>query len=232
MKLDEIVEAIGVTPYHREDAGVIYCQNCLDILPKIPAGAIDLVLTDPPYNVGLGSKPHADRQVGYESNDDSLTDNDYSLLLLPIINMTNSHTMIVTPGNSNQTLWPKPKWTMVWLKTNGVTRTPLTRGQQMNHACWEPVLIYGKLDNPPHSDVLDIPISFQSCADGHPCPKPIKLFLRLLSFMDSTIILDPFLGSGTTAVAAKQLGRKFIGIEIEEKYCRIAVKRLAQEELF
>lgn len=51
MTLDEIIDAIGVAPFHREDAGVIYCADCLDILPKIPAGVIDLVLTDPPYGV-------------------------------------------------------------------------------------------------------------------------------------------------------------------------------------
>jgi site-specific DNA-methyltransferase (adenine-specific) len=66
--------------------------------------------------------------------------------------------------------------------------------------------------------------------NGHPCPKPILLFKWLMTAAsnEAAIILDPFLGSGTTAVAAKQLGRKFIGIEIEEKYCRIAVDRLRQ----
>ena len=63
---------------------------------------------------------------------------------------------------------------------------------------------------------------------GHPCQKPLKLMVRLLK-KTSGIVIDPFMGSGTTLVAAKKLGRKAIGIEIEEKHCEIAAKRLSQE---
>jgi site-specific DNA-methyltransferase (adenine-specific) len=71
------------------------------------------------------------------------------------------------------------------------------------------------------------------CIDGfaaHPAQKPISLIKNLLS-VGGDLLLDPFMGSGTTLVAAKQLGRKAIGIEIEEKYCEIAAKRLGQEVL-
>jgi DNA modification methylase len=70
-------------------------------------------------------------------------------------------------------------------------------------------------------------------ADQHPTQKPIELpkhFIQLHT-LPGEIVIDPFLGSGTTAVAAKQLGRQYIGIEIEERYCKIAVDRLRQEEL-
>ena len=79
-----------------------------------------------------------------------------------------------------------------------------------------------------------MPDSFMSTEaaekNGHPCPKPIVQWKRLLNrcTIRGETTLDPFMGSGTTLVAAKQLGRKAIGIEIEEKYCEIAVKRLAQ----
>ena len=69
----------------------------------------------------------------------------------------------------------------------------------------------------------------------HSCPKPIKFWSKLLlrgSVKDSDTILDPFMGSGTTLVAAKMLGRKATGIEISERYCQIAKDRLAQEILF
>ena len=77
-------------------------------------------------------------------------------------------------------------------------------------------------------------ITFANCQNGlHPTQKPISLFQYLISSfsISGDTILDPFMGSGTTLVAAKELGRKAIGIEIEEKYCAIAVQRLAQEVL-
>ena len=67
--------------------------------------------------------------------------------------------------------------------------------------------------------------------ENHPSQKPVKLIRYLIQETDAQTILDPFMGSGTTLRAAKDLGRKAIGIEIEEKYCKIAAKRMAQEVL-
>ena len=66
---------------------------------------------------------------------------------------------------------------------------------------------------------------------SHTCPKPINLIKKVVCRLSdpSDSIIDPFLGSGTTLRAAKDLGRKAIGIEIEERYCEIAAKRMAQE---
>ena len=76
--------------------------------------------------------------------------------------------------------------------------------------------------------VWEYPVERQN---GHPTPKPLALMADLIAlFTDpGETILDPFLGSGTTARAAKDLGRKVIGIEMEEKYCEIAAQRMSQE---
>ena len=222
----------GVNPWKRREVigdATLYLGDCLLILPHLPK--VDAVITDPPYNVGLGSAAHAERQAGYVGQSDDLDEAEYAKLLSGCFRLITDGTMaIITPGNSNQTVWPKPKWTMAWLKTNGVTRTPLTVGQKMNHACWEPILVYGKLKTPPNSDVISLPIALQADAEGHPCPKPLQLFNRLLSFTDAPSVLDPFMGSGTTGVACMQLGRKFIGIEIEPKYFDIAVERITNAQ--
>jgi site-specific DNA-methyltransferase (adenine-specific) len=77
-------------------------------------------------------------------------------------------------------------------------------------------------------DVWRIP--FESGSE-HPAPFPLKLATRAISSTNAALVLDPFMGSGTTLRAAKDLGRKAIGIELEERYCEIAAKRLGQEVL-
>ena len=205
----------------------LYLGDCLDVLPML--GKVDAVVTDPPYNVCLGSNHHSKRQHGYSNSTDNLDAEQYYIFLKPIIDLcVSANLALVTPGNGNERLWPKPIWTMAWLKKNGVARTPLTLGQKMNHSCWEPILVYGKLLNPPKHDIIDCSISMQTDAEGHPCPKPLRLLEWLVSLTEGTI-LDPFMGSGTTGVAALKLGRKFIGIEIDEGYFKIAVERISKE---
>ncbi len=79
--------------------------------------------------------------------------------------------------------------------------------------------------------VWDAPIIPTWAKKWHKNEKPVDLIQRLLSFLGGDVILDPFMGSGTTLVAAKNLGRKAIGIEIEERYCEIAAQRCSQEVL-
>jgi len=204
MTFDEIIAKLP-KPYYQEADIAIYCQDCREILPLIPDKSIDLVLTDPPY----------------------LKKGAWWLLLPDLIKVGKG--LVVTPGSWNILHWlklePTPFWIYCWLTY------PNSRGGSASlNLGWEPILAYQRPLRPLGSDVLQYPISKQDGAGDHPHPKPLTLISKLIVHWakENDIILDPFLGSGTTAYCAKKLNRKCIGIEIEEKYCHIAVKRLAQ----
>lgn len=101
---------------------------------------------------------------------------------------------------------------------------------------WEPIFVYGKTKKRIVRDEIDCIIyNFTPGPErNHPCPKPIKLITTLLDYFskEGDIILDPFLGSGTTTIAARNLNRKYIGIEIVPEYCEISSERLRQKNLF
>ena len=104
----------------------------------------------------------------------------------------------------------------------------------VNGRPYEPVYHFSPDPAKRRSDVIRTAVPFENATGseylGHPTQKPVGLMRELLGKVEGTI-LDPFMGSGTTLRAAKDLGRKAIGIEIEERYCEIAAKRLSQEVL-
>jgi DNA modification methylase len=198
----------------------VICGDCLEVMKGIPDGAVDLVVTDPPYGVNLK----------YGNYDDS-EENWYSLFgaLIPeccrIAQMSFVQSCQIKRLPWIYTNHP-PEWLIAWHKGS-----PGTQGH-VGFNDWEPILVYGKRKGVCMHD------HFHATSDpfnnGHPCPKPVKWGRWLVSrgCQDGDIVLDPFAGSGTTLVAAKQLGRKYIGIEINPDYCKIAEDRLRQEELF
>ena len=196
-----------IKPYYDDGKGIqIYLGDCRDILPHLPK--VDLVLTDPPYGVGKDSW------------------DDYSCEWIVDISRSQCNLMLVTPGIKMAWNYPRPDWVVVYCYPKGEKRA---MGGGIN--CWEPVLVYGK--NPFALDCRMFRPRASVRIDGHSTPKPLTPWQWLIgegSKIGNTI-LDPFMGSGTTLVAAKDLGRRAIGIEIEEKYCEIAVRRLAQEVL-
>ena len=211
--------------YSDEKSGItIYNSDCRDILPDIPAGSVDLVLTDPPYGINFTGKntKHTTRTTdGYISADDSSVGPECVRRALNL-----AHRGIVFPGIRQLFLYPPPQ-------DIGGVFCPAGAGiGRWGWICFHPILFYGQR---PTSELH--PTTTASFAtserNGHPCPKPLEwiYWAMKLGSRDGDLILDPFLGSGTTLVAAKRLGRRAIGIEIEEKYCEIAVKRLAQEIL-
>ena len=216
-------------PYYQEENITIYHGDCLDIIPQLEP--LDLVLTDPPYGVMLGeANTGQERETGRQKYTRFSDTPEYVVeKVIPAFKMSLkiSARGIVTPGNRNAWLYPTPTDFGVWYNPAGVIRG------KWGFILARLILYYG-VD--PYTGRGSTPSSTTGLTGGlkgidHPCPKPLKFMQWLLvrGSKPGEIVFDPFMGSGTTLVAAKELGRKAIGIEIEEKYCEIAVDRLKQE---
>ncbi len=196
----------GCQPCECPDGITLYHADCRDVLPELEAGSVDLVLTDPPYS---------DYEDAYPWSVVDLVG------LLPPV-----RAFVFWKGSG----FPLPFTARhVWAKAN---RNIGKRGEQYEE-CFE--LNGGTTGLVLRHAVIDSQMNATLNGDtfhDHPTQKPIRLVRRLIQHTDATTILDPFTGSGTTLRAAKDLGRKAIGIEIEEKYCEIAAERLRQEVLF
>lgn len=199
-------------PYYDHAGITIYHGDCVDILPQISG---DVVVCDPPYGVGL--------DYGNFKDDESYLDS----LVLPAILycIGRFRSVVLTPGNKHMWKYPKPNDFGVWFNPAGTGFGPW--GFLTSHA----ILYYGKDPKPRTSATSVTGLNDRSSADGHPCakPRPFMGWLVNKASLESDLVIDPFMGSGTTLTACKDTGRRAIGIEIEERYCEIAAKRLSQE---
>ena len=198
-----------MTPYYQDNAVTIYHGDCREILPQLEP--VDLVLTDPPYGIGRimkGGKGQGHWTLLAYGNEWDKEAPDLQFMM-------DSAVSLVIWGGNYFPLPPSRCW-FVWDKQNAVP----TMGQ-----C---ELAWTNADRPIQR--FSWPVGGVNF--GHPTEKPLELISWSIEQSRTRgTILDPFMGSGTTLRAAKDLGRKAIGIEIEEKYCEIAAKRMAQEVL-
>jgi site-specific DNA-methyltransferase (adenine-specific) len=200
---------------------------------------VDLVLTDPPYNIGFSK---------YAEYEDNLSDEDYIELLSELQQLPCA--IIHYPEEMMRYVVPAlgiPNEVLAWCYNSNIGRQFRLINLYNVKADYSRVLMpyknpkdkrirklieSGSEGRPMYDWFSDIQLvkNVSTEKTDHPCPVPIDLMERVINLTTAlnSIILDPFLGSGTTAVAAKQLGRKFIGIEISQKYADIAVQRLAQ----
>jgi len=212
-----------MTPYYERDGITIFHGDCRDILPTLPP--VDLVLTDPPYGMKWDGRitrgPNGTGKEGPTRNygativgDDTPFD--------PRLVMAMGWKVIIWGFHHFSDRLPCGS-VLVWLK-----RYESGFGSFLSDAdlAWMMggcgVYCY-----------RDLSLQGESDERLHPTQKPLPLMRWCIERAGDnvTTILDPFMGSGTTLRAAKDLGRRAIGIEIEEKYCEIAVKRLSQEVL-
>ena len=203
------LEAKGIKPYYKDDAVFIIHSDCRLVLPLLPDKSIDLVLTDPPYKDSDVDGEYYLWFMGWFAN---LKFNDYTIFFN---NSSRLYDLFKLLG--------RPYRVLIWSK--GVVKYAWR---------WEPILIYSssnpsfKMNKYIYSDHLPYQPLCKN-QSHHKYEKPVKLLNTLVSFIPKDkIILDSFMGIGTTLVAAKKLGRKCIGIEIEEKYCEIAARRCSQ----
>lgn len=217
-----------IKPYYESELGQLYHGDCLEILPQLEE-KVDLVLTDPPYGIdGARGQLNLSRAKGnYTSSFNDTSENIQNKIVPTIAVLINQvGCVVVTPGNKNFSLYPQPN-------SFGVFYQPAAVGLQVfGNIDAQPIFYYGKNASKKN---MGVPCSYilteSSEPNGHPCPKPIKIWTKLLNniSLPSQTVLDPFLGSGTTAVACERLGRRWIGIEISKEYCDIAVKRIERE---
>ena len=203
-------------PYYEDDFAVIYHGDCREIVPSLGLTP-DLTIADPPYNVGKSYGVHCD-----ELPPDVYEDWCRSWFApMP-------RPLVVFPGHGNLGMWhrvAKPSAIGCWHKPGNPASSHIGYDE------WEPWLYWGQRVGG-SSVVRATNESGAAWVDdgkgGHPCPKPVRLYKALIAKFKATTILDPFLGSGTATLAAKQMGVRAVGIEIEERYCAIAAERLSQ----
>jgi len=208
-----------MTPYYGPHAGItIYHGDALEVLPTLEP--VDVVVTDPPYGIGatwkggIGRGWARARAQAQERNewDESRPSGDTFKLIL-----SRCTEAIIWGGNYFADLLPPSRCWLVWNKPE--------RGFTLAEAevAWTSVDALVRVYDCNRSDPGRV----------HPTQKPLRLMKWCLGHKwASGIVLDPFMGSGTTLRAAKDLGRQAIGIELEERYCEMAANRMSQEVLF
>lgn len=219
-------------PYYEHAGITIYHGDCREVLPTLD---YDCVLTDPPYGIGYdtdSSRFTRKASAWWSNTDTSLSTN------APRV-VGDKQAFDPTPWVSGPAiLWGANHYAdklaasggwLVWDKRLGVEDVA-EKGWPMSEAelAWTNVRGSVRVFRNLWSGLLR---SEEKGKHHHPTQKPLALMKWCIGFLPEGTILDPFMGSGTTLRAAKDLGRRAIGIEIEERYCEIAAKRLAQEIL-
>ena len=240
-------------PYYEHAGITIYHGDCRNILPHLPK--VDIIVTSPPYNQRIESfRPSGmHTETNWVKNIssgycDSLPEDEYQREQVNLLDLSferlaetgsvfYNHKLRWREGQLIHPLdWIKKtrfrlRQELIWSRDGSCTLNAKMFAPSDERIYW--------LDKGKHKwnqecvRYLSVWTLHSIPFKDHPCIYPMQIPIRCISATTDPgdMVLDPFMGSGTTLVAAKQLGRKAIGIEIEEKYCEIAVKRLRQEIL-
>ena len=219
------IVTMPVAPYFDEDGITIYNVDSKKILPWLPP--VDLLLTDPPYGIGMAKRGTIGTSKAGKVKDYGKSDWDDATPPAWFLDSATklAGTSILWGGNYYEGLPPSSCW-LVWDKDNTgdfadceLAWTNMPKAVRKFKWRWNGMIQeHGGNKKEPRV---------------HPTQKPLALMRWCLSLVpEAKTVLDPFMGAGTTLVAARLEGRKAIGIEISGRYCESAVKRLAQKTLF
>jgi len=233
----------------------IYHGNCLEIMDFLPENSVDLLLTDPPLNLLVNAAdikrtPSKSKMGKFKGGNivrtkhkwDEFTKKGYIEFMkdwiskcIPILKENCNFVTFISTENISylneimESKGFKRRNHFAWIKTN-----PVPHLRKVNFAFGvELMMWYSRGKNTFNYKLGHQPNYFNSPVVrgkdfSHPTQKPLKLMELLIKYLSNKgdVVLDPFCGSGTTCVAAKKLGRKYIGIEIDEKYYKIALQRV------
>jgi DNA modification methylase len=195
----------------------LYLGDCMDILPTLDK--VDAVITDPPYGIGEARANNKSRSCLAESKDYGISDWDDKPPSDDLIDLIRSKAKYQALFGGNYFTLPPTSCWLVWDKLNGdndfadceLAWTNWPKAVRRLQWRWHGMIRQGNEER------------------FHPTQKPLEVMKWVITLCPKAdAILDPFMGSGTTGVAAIQMGRKFIGIEREPKYFDIACKRIEQ----
>lgn len=204
-------------PYYQDDSVTLYLGDCLEVTEWLKA---DVLVTDPPYGYSHSSNQEGPYRGQEIANDDSVAHRD------KVVDQWGERPALVFGS------WkmPKPAGThtvLIWDKG-------MASGMGDLSVPWKPnteeiyVIGHGFLGHRGSSIITGNVVTWASKGREHPNMKPVGLLEKLLDKCPPGTIADPFAGSGSTLIAARNLGRKAIGVELEERYCEIIASRLAQ----
>jgi len=216
-----------IKPYFETELGKLYCGDCLEIMPDIDV--VNHIQTDIPYNE-VNREDNGLRNL--DKKDADILRIDLNMFLSEIAELFNQSCVIwcgieqisiiasrFNKYNIREGIWKKRNPSPMngeYVYLSGIERSIIIKKPKspFNTKCKLPYYEYPTVRE-----------------QEHPTEKPINLFMEQIIDLtnQNDLVLDPFLGSGTTGVACEKLNRRWIGIEISEKYCEIAAKRIEQE---
>ena len=214
-------------PYYQHAGITIYHGDCRKVLPEIVI--VDSLVTDPPFGINWSRASWEDEPEDYPEmmrwlvTESCRVVDGWCFVFQAMLNV----------NHFNE--WFPDGWRIFAACKNFAQVRPTG----IWHS-WDPVVFWNtKPNTKPNTKYVNRDYHVGNVAgcfgdkNGHPCPRPVDTMRHIVAIAtpEKGLVLDPFMGSGTTLRAAKDLGRRAIGIEIEERYCEIAAKRLSQEVL-